>query len=147
MEELRYFLTKQFSAYVRDPQVFVSPAAYRPIRLYIGGEVARPGYYYLSGQQAAVEVEADSSAAQAGSMNLATGQVGRGTVIINPAAETGPRIGGVGSTAFAPAHRLRCSRTAGGVTPFSKLSEVSVTCKRPSAAAAAKCVPNSTFLS
>ena len=40
VEELRFFLTKQFSTYVRDPQVFVSPAAYRPIRVYIGGEVA-----------------------------------------------------------------------------------------------------------
>lgn len=28
VEELRYFLTQQFSSYVRDPQVFVSPAAY-----------------------------------------------------------------------------------------------------------------------
>jgi polysaccharide export outer membrane protein len=44
VEELRYFLTQQFSAYVRNPQVFVSPAAYRPIRVYIGGEVQRPGY-------------------------------------------------------------------------------------------------------
>ena len=32
--------------------MFVTPAAYRPIRVYIGGEVARPGYYYLSGAQA-----------------------------------------------------------------------------------------------
>ena len=31
---------QQFGAYVRDPQVFVSPTAYRPIRVYIGGEVA-----------------------------------------------------------------------------------------------------------
>ena len=56
VEELRYLLTEQYSTYVRDPQVFVSPAAYRPIRVYIGGEVARPGYYYLSGQQAAESV-------------------------------------------------------------------------------------------
>ena len=98
VEELRNFLTNQFSAYVRDPQVFVSPAAYRPIRVYIGGEVARPGYYYLSGQQSAVGAEAAGSAAQAGSVNLATGQVsvtGTVTGIINPAAERGPRIGGV----------------------------------------------------
>ena len=32
----------------------MSPAAYRPIRVYIGGEVARPGYYFLTGQQAAL---------------------------------------------------------------------------------------------
>ncbi|MFL0770806.1 MAG: polysaccharide biosynthesis/export family protein, partial [Prochlorococcus sp.] len=51
IEELRYFLTDQFSEYVRDPQVYVRPIAYRPIRIYVGGEVRRPGYYTLSGLQ------------------------------------------------------------------------------------------------
>ena len=135
VEELRYFLTQQFSAYVRDPQVFVSPAAYRPIRVYIGGEVARPGYYYLSGQQAAVGAETTGSAAQAGSINLATGQVsvtGTGTGTINPAIEAGPRIGGVEiNRGLRLPTVFDALRTAGGVTPFSKLSEVTVTRKRP----------------
>ena len=135
VEELRYFLTQQFSAYVRDPQVFVSPAAYRPIRVYIGGEVARPGYYYLAGQQAAVGAEAPGSATQAGSINLATGQVsgtGTGTGIINPATEGGLRIGGVEiNRGLRLPTVFDALRTAGGVTPFSKLSEVSVTRKRP----------------
>ncbi len=43
VEELRYFLTQQFATYVRNPQVFVRPVAYRPIRVYVGGEVRRPG--------------------------------------------------------------------------------------------------------
>ena len=42
IEELRGFLTQQFKAYVRDPQVYVRPVAYRPIRIYVGGEVKRP---------------------------------------------------------------------------------------------------------
>ena len=45
IEELRGFLTQQFKTYVRDPQVYVRPVAYRPIRIYVGGEVKRPGYY------------------------------------------------------------------------------------------------------
>ena len=49
VEELRTFLTQQFSNYVRDPQVYVRPVVYRPIRIYVGGEVKRPGYYTLSG--------------------------------------------------------------------------------------------------
>ena len=49
VEELRYFLTQQFSTYVRDPQVYVRPVVYRPIRIYVGGEVKRPGFYTLSG--------------------------------------------------------------------------------------------------
>ena len=36
---------------MRDPQVYVRPVAYRPIRIYVGGEVKRPGYYTLSGSQ------------------------------------------------------------------------------------------------
>ena len=128
VEELRYVLTQQFSTYVRDPQVFVNPAAYRPIRVYIGGEVARPGYYYLSGQQSALGAEAVGST-KSGSINFATGQ---GTDIINSVTEAGPRIGGV---VINPGLRLPtvfdALRNAGGVTPFSKLSEVSVTRKRP----------------
>jgi len=30
----------------------VRPVTFRPIRVYVGGEVRRPGHYYLSGQQA-----------------------------------------------------------------------------------------------
>lgn len=49
IEELRDFLTQQFSTYVRDPQVYIRPVSYRPIRIYVGGEVRRPGYYTLAG--------------------------------------------------------------------------------------------------
>jgi protein involved in polysaccharide export with SLBB domain len=51
VEELRYFLQQQFKTYVRRPEVYVRPVSFRPIRVYVGGEVRRPGYYYLSGQQ------------------------------------------------------------------------------------------------
>ncbi len=137
VEELRYFLTQQFSAYVRDPQVFVSPAAYRPIRVYIGGEVHRPGYYYLSGQQSALGAEQVGSIAQAGSVNLSAGLIGTGTgtgtgQVNNPASQVGPQIQGVqiGRGLRLPTV-FDALRSAGGVTPFSKLSEVSVTRKRP----------------
>ncbi len=138
VEELRYFLTQQFSAFVREPQVFVSPATYRPIRVYIGGEVARPGYYYLSGLQGLVGLEQASSSANPGATNLATGQIGvagrantAGITSIS-AGEVGPQIGGVQiNQALRLPTVFDALRTAGGVTPFSKLSEVSVTRKRP----------------
>ena len=50
VEELRYFLTQQYGFYVRAPQVYVRPVAYRPIRVYVGGEVKRPWSYTLSGE-------------------------------------------------------------------------------------------------
>jgi len=46
VEELRYFLTEQFKTYVKSPELYV-----RPIRIYVGAEVRRPGYYTLSGSQ------------------------------------------------------------------------------------------------
>ena len=141
VEELRYLLTQRFSTYVRDPEVFVTPAAYRPIRVYIGGEVARPGYYYLSGQQAAVGsgqqaavgAEGVGSPAQPGSINLATGQASvTGMEMLDPATAAGPRIGGLNIRRGLRLPTIfDALRNAGGVTPYSKLNEVSVTRKRP----------------
>lgn len=51
VDELREFLTEKFRTYVIDPQLYVRPIAYRPIRVYVGGEVKRPGYYTLFGSQ------------------------------------------------------------------------------------------------
>ena len=139
VEELRNFLTKEFSAFVRDPQVFVSPAAYRPIRVYVGGEVAHPGFYYLSGLQG-IDKPGNLTT------NLATRQFqGKGTdlmalsrrssnsdILNNPDIQAGPRIRGVEvNEALRLPTVFDALRTAGGVTPFSKLSEVSVTRKRP----------------
>lgn len=40
VQELRYFLTQQFSTDVRDRQVYVRPVVYRPIRINVGGKPA-----------------------------------------------------------------------------------------------------------
>ena len=41
LEELRYFLTEQFKAYVKNPELYVRPVGYRSIRVYVWGEVAQ----------------------------------------------------------------------------------------------------------
>ena len=109
--------------------MYVSPVVYRPIRVYIGGEVQRPGYYYLSGQQGLIGPE-QSNRLQASSLNLDTGLIppGRNDFPANYQ----PRIQGVdiNNTLRLPTV-FDALRIAGGVTPFSKLSEVSVTRKRP----------------
>ena len=123
VEELQYSLTRQFSAYVHDPQVFVSLAAYRPIRVYVGGEVARPGYYDLSEQQVA-----GTEVSKFDSVNIDLPKSGGRGVIT----ETGPRIGGVNiNRGLRLPTVFDALRNAGGVTPFSKLSDVTVTRKRP----------------
>ena len=134
VDELRRVLTQQFSQYVRDPQVFVKPSSYRPIRAYIGGEVARPGYYYLSGRQSSIGGEIFGSASQAESSNLATGLVnitGESSLASRRSTQVGARLEEVGiNAALRFPTVFDALRIAGGVTPFSKLSEVTVTRKR-----------------
>ena len=49
IEELRGRLIKKYSKYLKNPEIFIRPISYRPIRVYVGGEVSRPGFYTLSG--------------------------------------------------------------------------------------------------
>ena len=147
VEELRRLLTQKFSEYIRDPQVFVSPAAYRPIRVYIGGEVQRPGYYYLTGQQGTIRAEQYPSKRQSISRNIATGQMNTSGALLDDSALIGPQIEGVriNSTLQLPTV-FDALRTAGGVTPFSKLSEVTVTRKRPLSSGGSKMRAQLNFL-
>ena len=43
MKELRLFLTDQFRTYARNPHLYIRLVSYRPIYIYVGGEVRRPG--------------------------------------------------------------------------------------------------------
>ena len=143
LEDLRSLLTDKFGEYVVDPQVFVSPAAYRPIRIYVGGEVQRPGYYFLSGQ---VELTQPGGPR----VDLLTQQVSKdpSRTDFQNARLDSPAIGGIKVN---PGLRLPtvfdALRTAGGVTPHSKLSEVSVTRKRPLSSGGGKIRAKLNFLS
>lgn len=125
IKELTQFLEQEFSKYVHEPQVFVNVATFRAIRVYIGGEVARPGYYYLSGEQSLMNQitlpNTTTSLSQTGSQEQSTNPFDNLKSQYNRLrAPSGFRL----PTVF------DALRTAGGVTPFSKLSEVSVTRKR-----------------
>ena len=97
--------------------------------VYVGGEVARPGFYYLTGQRA---IEGAEKIMSPGTVNIASDQLPSGETGIGIAEEAGPRIRGVkiNSSLTLPTV-FDALRSAGGVTPFSKLDEVSVTRKRP----------------
>jgi hypothetical protein len=45
---------------VRDRDVYVRPVIFRPIGVYVGGEVRRPNYYHLTGQQAIKDIALSS---------------------------------------------------------------------------------------
>ncbi len=51
VQELTEKLTEKFKLYVKDPDIYITLTGYRPIRIYVGGEVKRPGFYTLMGTQ------------------------------------------------------------------------------------------------
>ena len=131
IEELRLFLTEQFRPYVRQPEVFITPVGYRPVRVYVGGEVARPGYYTIRGaelvqdltfgsQQQRFEVS-NSGAVRARPSSLSS--LERSTSASGRSAQQSEQL---------PAPTLfDALQAARGVTPFSQLDTVQITRKRP----------------
>ena len=146
VEELRSFLTTQFSTYVRDPQIYVQPLAYRPIRVYVGGEVQRPGYYTLSGETNLnrLSVSAENQQLQAGTALDATrpsiGQVPGG-------ASAGPGSNGLSTYGALFPTVFDAIRSAQGITPYTDLSQVQVIRKRADGLGGGRIKTNLNFLS
>lgn len=137
VEELRYFLTQQFKAFVRSPEIYIRPVGYRPVRIFVGGEVKRPGFYTLAGVQ---NPEVDSpqqglAEATIGSVEASNRQVQRSGL-----------AGGSSSTTLFPT-LFDAIRTAQGITPYSDLSQVTVTRKQPVSSGGGKVRAQVNFLS
>jgi len=122
VEELRYFLTQQFRAYVKNPQIYIRPVGYRPIRIYVSGEVRRPGYYTLSGVQNPASEITDTNA----NPTVAAGSAALGQAT---SSQTTSLSGGSSSATLFPTV-FDAIRTAQGITPFSDLAQVQVTRKQ-----------------
>ena len=139
VEELRYFLTQQFKAYVKNPQLYVRPVGYRPIRIYVGGEVRRPGYYTLSGVQA---TGSDQTSADSDQQDVASGStaLGQGTT-----SRRSSLAGGTSSSTLFPTV-FDAIRTAQGITPYSDLAQVQVTRKQALSAGGGRIRTNLNFL-
>ena len=122
VEDLRHYLTQQFSTYVLNPLVYVRPIMYRPIRIYVGGEVKRPGYYTLTGAQYTTGTQ------------HTTGQVSQFNIAPNSAIKTKNPYSvneNLDATLFTSTPTVfDAIRSAQGITPYSDLSKVQVTRKR-----------------
>ena len=108
---------------MRDPQVYVRLLAYRPIRVYVGGEVMRPGYYTLTGVQhtnkdVQYSVESEGNVISGGSSSLA-----------------------LFPTVFDAIKRAQ------GITPYTDLSKVQVIRKRAQGLGGGRIKTNLNFLS
>lgn len=122
IEELRTFLTKEFRTFVRDPQVYIYPVHYRPIRVYVGGEVKTPGYYTLTGGQFGVGEFKNSSTTKIGTDPFVSLMGSQNTSFINKGSKS--TLFGSTPTVF------DAIRSAQGITPYSDLSRVQVIRKR-----------------
>jgi polysaccharide export outer membrane protein len=145
VEELRYFLTQQFKAYVKNPQLYVRPVGYRPIRIYVGGEVRRPGYYTLRGLDRASE--AAERTQQQVSQNLNPTALdprvltARSAELVDPLSSIPDNDRQAFPTVF------DAIRAAQGIGPFSDLSKVQVTRKQPLSAGGGRIRTNLDFIS
>ncbi len=135
IEELRMFLTDQFRPYVRDPEVYIRPVRYRPIRVYVSGEVKRPGYYTISGVQKSEEELANIRSAEA---------VEAGTSITNISSTS--IAGGSSSTTLFPTV-FDAIRASQGITPFTDLSKVQVTRRQAASSGGGRIRTTLNFLS
>ena len=139
IEELRGFLTQQFKAYVRDPQVYVRPVVYRPIRVYVAGEVKRPGYYTLTGVQNYKEFNQKYSQQQLSSLDLQSAGLQENSS--NSSIASGSSSATLFPTVF------DAIRSAQGITPYTDLSQVQVIRKRAEGLGGGKIKTNLNFLS
>ncbi|MCP9807325.1 polysaccharide biosynthesis/export family protein, partial [Cyanobium sp. T1B-Tous] len=144
VEELRYFLTEQFKRYVRQPELYIRPVGYRPIRIYVGGEVKRPGYYTLSGAQelGSVSSEADAAIRASGGDQLTS----RPDSPATPGSGTSSSGGGITTFGALFPTVFDAIRTAQGITPYSNLAEVQVTRRQPVSAGGGKIRTQLNFL-
>jgi len=146
VEELRYFLTQQFKAYVKNPQLYVRPVGYRPIRIYVGGEVRRPGYYTLSGSQQLSQLSESAEGVQL-QAGTATTETRPGLNQLPGGASQGGSGGGISTFGALFPTVFDAIRSAQGITPYSNLAQVQVTRKQPLSAGGGRIRTNLNFLS
>ena len=135
VEELGYFLTEQFKNYVKRPQVFITPVGYRAVRVYVGGEISRPGYYMLSGGQVIedqlnIREGTSPNAFRAQRSSLKDFQSAR-LRLQRSAPDDITTLQGISSTANRWPTLFDALRAAQGVTPYSDLAAVKVVRKQP----------------
>ena len=147
VEELRYFLTEQFKPYVRQPEVYIRPVTFRPVRVYVGGEIQRPGYYVLSGLQKgednlAIQAPQDTSSQFEGRQIAGTRQ--RRQILPPPDLTNLPGV--QDATNLRVPTLFDALRAAQGVTSYSDLGNVQVTRKRPVSLGGGKVRANVNFI-
>jgi polysaccharide export outer membrane protein len=125
IEELNKFLTQSFAQFIKKPRLYIRSIGYRPIRVYVGGEVRRPGFYTLTGANIVNNIDTSSGTGSVANSEL---QIQFPTKIANA---------GLDSVTVFPTV-FDALRNAQGLTPYSNLQSVTVTRKLPDSAGGGK---------
>lgn len=126
--QLNHFLTDQYKEYIKNPEIYVTPVSYRPVRVYVGGEIERPGYYTLSsgtsdGQQIRFPSRNTESFRRP---NQERDLISNG--LVDEVSGDSPVVTSVN---FRWPTLFDAIQAARGVTPHSNLTQVQVTRKQP----------------
>ena len=140
IEGLRYFLKQQYKAYVIDPQIYINPVTYRSVRVYVGGEITRPGFYVLSGEQIMAgqppvgqKLMPGAGRSQSADKPTLSGNSGSQYSLDAKSSNRWPTL-------------FNALQAAQGVTPFSNLSDVQVVRQQPLGSSNNKIQANVDFL-
>jgi polysaccharide export outer membrane protein len=145
VEELRYFLTQQYKPFIKAPQIYLYPSGYRPVRIYIGGEVGRPGYYTLSNGSGPQILLNPQSSNQNIEFKSRTSESLRQGVTAKPSLSSLTR--GVAQDSLVKWPTLFDGiRAANGVTSYSNLGKVQIVRKLPLSAGGGKARATVNFL-
>ena len=130
IEEVTVLLNEHFRTYIREPDVFITPVSYRPIRIYVGGEVARPGYYTFSGNALVQNILFEND---------------KNTFDEKPLLDFAMKNTDKSKLRQVPT-LFDALQAARGVTPFSHLEKVQITRKLPASMGKRKIQANVNFL-
>ena len=124
---------------------------YRAVRVYVGGEISRPGYYMLSGGQVIedqlnIREAARPSSFRAQSSSLQDFQAAR-LRLQRSASDDVSVVQGINATPNRWPTLFDALRAAQGVTPYSDLSTVKVVRKQPLSQGGGKAQAQVNFLS
>ena len=146
VQELKKLLKLKFKLYVREPEIYIRTVSYRPVRVYVGGEVQRPGYYTLSGSNQNPLASPVENLSEVNSLTNFS-QLSSSTVSQDVTTrERGNIAYGASSTTLFPTV-YDAIRVAQGITPYTDLSNVQVTRKRPIRSGEGRIKTNLNFLS
>jgi polysaccharide export outer membrane protein len=129
VDELSYFISQQLRLYVKAPVVYLKPISFRPVRVYVGGEVSRPGFYTLTGSQNTTDIVLKDLTYQQQFSTLSTKTSSRTPSYANiqDFQENSSMIQGIPRLTTL----YDAIRSAQGITPYSNIASIEVIRKQP----------------